>query len=108
MESATLRGENLTQFCPTTNLYECSDGRWLLISVVTMDVPETLGTFGVRPAVSQMSVATNAAVFLSDEDANVLDADGDPANGMTPLQVFPHADGHSAILAALEYIEVIP
>ncbi|MEH3135344.1 MAG: hypothetical protein PGN30_10130 [Mycolicibacterium neoaurum] len=102
METAVLVSENLAQFCPATHHYSCSDGRWLLVTVVAMDVPETLGTFGVRTAISRMEVATRAAVFLSDEDGTVLDSDGDPANGMTPIGTFD-LDSHEAALLALGY-----
>lgn len=102
METAVLINADLTQFCPTTHHYQCSDGRWLLVTVVSLDVPDPSGTLGVRPAMARVEAATKAAVFLSDEDGTVLDADGDPANGMTPLATFD-ADTHEAVLAALGY-----
>lgn len=102
MHTAVLASSNLTQFCPTTHHYQCSDGTWLLVTVVNLDVPETLGTFGVRPATARMQVATKAAVFLSDQDASVVDADGDPSNGMTPLATFD-VETHAAALVELGY-----
>ncbi len=103
METAVLVGFNLPQFCPVTNHYQCSDGRWLLVTIPSMDVPETVNYFlGVRMPVAEVQLPSGADVFLSDELANVLDADGDPANGMTPLGTF-NVDNHAAALAALGY-----
>lgn len=104
METATLRGEALSQFCSTTNHYECSDGRWLLVTVVSVDdATARVGTLGVRVAIGRVKVATRTAVFLSDENANVLDADGDPANGLTPLDIPSDIETHEAALSALGY-----
>lgn len=105
MESAQLVGE-VTHFHPITNHYRCSDGIWLLVTVMRMDSPaepDTAGTLGVRPAVIRTEAATKAAVFLSDENAGVLDADGDPANGMTPLASYDDVASHVEVLARLGY-----
>lgn len=103
MESAVLLGE-MTHFHPVTNHYRCSDGVWLLVTVMRMDSPpEPVGTLGVRPAVIRTEAATKAAVFLSDENAVVLDADGDPANGMTPLASYDDVASHAEVLARLGY-----
>lgn len=106
MESATLVAQNLSQFCPVTNHYQCSDGRYLLVTVVSMNVPETLGIFGVKVPIAKAHLPSGVDVFLSDENANVLDADGDPANGMTALATFC-ADTHGEALAMLGYEEVL-
>jgi len=101
METATLIGENLGQFCPTTNHYYCSDGRYLLVTVASSDTP-TLSAFGIRVPIAKNQLPSGADIFLSDERATVLDADGDPSNGMTPLATFS-TDTHSAALAMLGY-----
>ncbi|MEX7470193.1 hypothetical protein AB4Z39_10820 [Mycobacterium adipatum] len=107
METATLTAANLSQFCPVTNHYQCSDGRWLLVTIASMDVPETVSYFlGVRVPIAEVHLPVGADVFLSDENATVLDADGDPANGMTPLATF-NVNTHAAALAALGYEEVL-
>lgn len=104
MATAVLKQKNLTQFCPITNLYECSDGIHLLVTVFeSFDVGEAIAaTTGLTIPIARTHMPTGAEVFLSDEDAAVLDADGDPANGMTPLARFPDG-GFASALAALGY-----
>lgn len=103
MATATLVKANLAQFCPVTNHYLCSDGKYLLVTIPAMDVPGTLSAFfGVRVPIAKVQLPTEVDVFLSDESANVLDADGDPSNGMTALASF-EVDTHEAALAALGY-----
>jgi len=103
METATLVAANLSQFCPVTNHYQCSDGKYLLVTIPSMDIPETVSYFfGVRVPIAKVQLPTGVDVFLADEAAGVLDADGDPSNGMTPLASF-EVDTHEAALAALGY-----
>lgn len=93
--TATLVGENLVQFCPVTNHYRCSDGRYLLVTYPRLDVLADMAGEALAEALKILCVAEgpqslshqprNTEVFLADENAVVLDADGDPANGMTPL-----------------------
>lgn len=106
METATLVAENLSHFCPVTNHYQCSDGRYLLVTYPRMDTAATLSNFGVRIPISEVQLPSGVDVFLSDELANVLDADGDPANGMTPIGTFS-VETHAEALAALGYEEVL-
>lgn len=105
--TATLIGENLRQFCPTTNHYRCTDGEqiWhLLITVPSLDsvgtINEILGT--ALPA-AQSQLMQHAEVFLADENAVVTDADGDPANGMTALAKLPDCTSHIQVLSQLGY-----
>lgn len=95
-ETATLVAENLSQFCPVTNHYVCSDGTFLLVTYPRLDVlaqladldfaQEALQALGLAEApISKSHQPRNTEIFLADEHATVLDADGDPANGMTPL-----------------------
>jgi hypothetical protein len=93
VETAHLVGAALMEHAPVTNHYQCSDGRWLLVTVI--------------PADMRMIFYTPAAVYLSDDQAAVLDADGDLANGMTPFAT-PEGSTHAEVLAALGYTEVIP
>lgn len=107
METATLVAENLSQFCPVTNHYECSDGKWLLVTIAKIDTPATVSYFlGVKVPIAEVQLPSGADVFLSDENATVLDSDGDPANGMTPIGTF-NAETHAEALAALGYEEVL-
>ncbi|SHT86434.1 Uncharacterised protein [Mycobacteroides abscessus subsp. bolletii] len=105
--TATLIDENLRQFCPTTNHYRCTDGErvWhLLVTIPSLDsvgmISEILGT--TLPA-AESHLVRHADVFLADENAAVIDADGNPANGMTALAQTPNCDTHAAALAELGY-----
>jgi hypothetical protein len=103
METATLVAANLSQFCPVTNHYLLSDGRHVLVTIAAMNVPETVNYFlGARVPISEVQLPRGADVFLSNELAEVLDSDGDPANGLTPLDWFD-VETHEAALAALGY-----
>lgn len=109
MPTAQLITQFVPQFCPITNHYLCSggdyDGQYLLVTVVSMDVPGSIELFGISVPISRVQLPTAVDIFLSDADQNVLDADGDEANGMTPLASY-EVDTHEDALAALGY-EVI-
>lgn len=105
--TATLVGENLRQFCPTTNHYRCTDGQriwYLLVTIPSLDsagmINEILGA--VLP-VTEAHLVKNADVFLADENAVVIDADSNPANGMTALANVPSRETHAEVLAELGY-----
>jgi hypothetical protein len=98
--------ENVPQFCPITNHYHCSDDTWLLVTVASWNLGDPMEFFGIPVPIAHIQLPTAVDIFLSDENQNVLDADGDPANGMTPLASF-EVDTHEAALAALGY-EVTP
>lgn len=66
---------------PVTNLYKGSDGRHFLVTVVDPDALAGLSRGLARASHVQPVVE----VFLSDETGTVIDYDGDPANGMTPI-----------------------
>lgn len=93
--TATLVGENLVQFCPVTNHYRCSDGRYLLVTYPRLDVLADMAGEALTEALKVLGLAEgpqslshqprNTEVFLADQFAVIVDADGDPANGMTPL-----------------------
>ncbi|GAS94440.1 Gp21 [Mycolicibacterium canariasense] len=108
METATLVGEQLSQFCPVTNHYECSDGKHLLVTIPRLDASTVQEMLGVRVPIVKMHLPDKADVFLADADAVVLDADGDPANGMTPLVSVPGCESFADALAAAGYELVTP
>lgn len=95
--------------CPVTNLYVCSDGQHLLVTAkagVMLTLPDyvseglmgtNLGALATVPAHAPHGVE----VFLADLDGHVLDADGNPANGMTALWSTPDDISHEAALAAI-------
>ena len=85
MATATLVTQALPQFAPTTNLYACSDGRHLLVTVHDLHVVATTPSMPFDVPIARSHLPSAADVFLSDEAGTVLDADGDPANGMTAL-----------------------
>ena len=98
--TAELMGDDIVGYRPVTNLYLCSDGRCLLVTVPTpMAAPPSFG-FG---SFTRSSEPEPVAVFLADVDGVVLDADGDPANGMTPLALFDDVATHAEALARVGY-----
>lgn len=104
MTSVTLVAENLSQFCPMTNHYACEDGTYLLVTVPRFDTSAVLeAKTGIRIPVSISHLPTHADVFLADENAVVLDADGDPANGLTPIARVEDCDTFEAALSAAGY-----
>lgn len=102
--TAKLKAEGLSQFCPTTNFYECSDGKHLLVTVPTLDSPGTLAqTLGIVVPVAQSHMPKRVDVFLADSNATVLDADDNPANGMTPLFSYDDCESHDDALLRAGY-----
>lgn len=99
---ADLIAAALAQFAPTTNLYQLDDGRHVLVTVPfdAMPLPAE-----VLPIVSGFKVArvepAPTEVFLADEYGTPIDADGDPANGMTPLLRCAPGTTHEQALAEL-------
>ncbi|QGJ95820.1 minor tail protein [Gordonia phage EMoore] len=110
-----------TWMMPTTNLYRCDDGRYLLVMVLDLPSAAALSmSSGLRVPVSRAHLRAEVSVFWSDERGSPVDADGDPLNGMTPwastdpetqAPVNLHPDGdhpiaaysHEGALAALGY-----
>lgn len=103
MATATLVTENVSQFCPLTNLYECSDGTYVLVTIPRLSADMVLTMLGVRVPIVQLHLPDVADVFLADADAVVLDADGDPSNGMTPLVSVTGCEDFAEALAAAGY-----
>ncbi|MGW0039814.1 DUF7572 family protein [Gordonia sp. NPDC003376] len=110
-ETATLAQEYLPQFCPVTNFYSCSDGTYLLVTVNQLDAVGTLTQLGILDEIgvapTQISRAQVRAqptiVFAANEHAQVIDADDDPSNGMTPLMVLDPGTTFADALAAAGY-----
>lgn len=99
--SVSLVAENLSWFCPTTNHYVCEDGTYLLVTVPRFDVAAMIeAKTGLRIPISLSHIPTQAYVFLADENAVVLDADGDPANGLTPIVRVEDCETFEAALSA--------
>lgn len=87
METAELVQENLVNYRNQTNLYHCSDGRYLLVSV-----PKESSQF--FPPLEGLGFGTivveneTVDIFLSNEEGQVVDFDDNPVNGMTALASF--------------------
>ena len=106
METAVLVAANVPQFCPATHHYLLSDGRHVLVTVAALDVVGSLSEFGIRVPIARSHLPKGADIFLCDEAATVLDADNNPANGMTPL-AHVDVDTHEEALMEFGYtIEV--
>lgn len=105
--TAELLVENICRFRATTNLYRGSDGRYLLVTVPDPHLePPDFSGFG---SFILSDDPEPVAVFLSTEDGVVIDADGSPSNGMTPIELF--YDGvstHAEALERLGYLVAAP
>lgn len=107
MATAQLVSEFLPQHCPKTNHYRCSDGEktWHLL----ITVPSTEGLNTVREAlgfpmrVIESHLPKHVDVFLADENGVVLDADQNPANGLTPLCRIDDCTTHDQALSLMGY-----
>jgi hypothetical protein len=106
--TATYLGD-ISWLCPTTKHFRCDDGRHLLITVKgnIPPAPELVNlTTGLSVPIAVSQIPKGTEVFLADENAVVLDADGEPANGLTPLAQFEDGTSFEAALAQLGYPEV--
>ena len=151
-ETATLLRENMARFCPVTNLYECSDGRYLLVTVNHLDAVGTLvgiaerdgwldelGLSGApimaaqvhsqptevfaaavtrepiyewqpKPGITDPQTVDDLERVQVDESLTIeiVDADGDPTNGMTPILRLDAGTSFADALAAAGYILTEP
>lgn len=85
---AELLAEGLPQFAPQTNLYRLDDGQHILVTRIEGDVPVpavALPLTGFLQGHVGDTAPMPTEVFLCDENARLVDADGDPTNGMTAL-----------------------
>ena len=93
---------------PTTKLYRLDDGSHLAVLVV--DAGATI--MGIPMSLSH--IHAEVSVFHADEHGALLDADGDPLNGLTPFaSTDPETEAtiafdaevstHESALAALGY-----
>ena len=103
MITATRIQAALPQFAPTTNLYQCEDGKYLLVTVDTAgdDIGNSVPILSLIPVKS--SVPADTVVFLADERGQVVDADGDPTNGLTPVLRCPGGTAAEEALQRMGY-----
>lgn len=81
-----LLAQALPQYAPTTNHYRLDDGRHVLVTRAAEALPVPPGLAAILGAVRvDKTDPAPVEVFLCDADARLIDADGDPANGMTAL-----------------------
>ncbi len=102
MHSAELIAEFLPQFCPKTNHYRCTDGDTTWYLLITVVSAESFGNL-LKIPVNLLHLPKTVDVFLSDENAVVLDADLDPANGLTPLCRIEDCTSHEQALSLMGY-----
>lgn len=74
---------DLTNMCPVTKLYRASDGQHYAIMC------------------ADFYTAQHTEVFLADERGMLIDADGDPANGLTALVRWDEQMDHDIAAARL-------
>ena len=103
MLTATMIQAALPQFAPTTNLYQCEDDTHLLVTVDTAgdDIGNSVPIVSLIPV--KESVPADTVVFLADERGQVVDGDGDPTNGLTPVLRCPGGTSHEDALRQLGY-----
>ncbi|WP_195167313.1 DUF7572 family protein [Mycobacteroides abscessus] len=102
MHTAELVSEFLPQFCPKTNHYRCTDGEKTWYLLITVASAESLGDLFDIP-VNMLHLPKTVDVFLADENAIVLDADFDRANGLTPLCRIDDCGDHEQALDLMGY-----
>lgn len=98
--------ETLDYLAPTTTHCVLDCGQHVLVTVPDpiLPVPE-----GLLPIVNGVRISEfvlgPTCVFLADESGGLIDADGDPTNGLTPLLTLePGASLGDAVLAADELL----
>lgn len=99
MTSAELLDSDCSWMPPTTWHVRGADGIYLLVTVLDL----ARGLPGVVADI--LNLPTGVLVFLADSSGRAVDADGDPANGMTPLYSLDdgtHIDGLAAAGYTLE------
>lgn len=101
---AKLEKEDLTGFYPITNLYSTSDGKWFLVTVKTTRSVAILAEMTGTP-ISLSHASRGVEVFLSNASGVVIDYDGDPANGLTPIISTDSGSFASTIIPELETFE---
>lgn len=102
MHTAELILEFLPHYCPKTNHYRCTDGETTWYLLITVASAESLGNLLGIP-VNMLHLPKTVDVFLADENAVVLDADFDPANGLTPLCRIEDCTSHEQALSLMGY-----
>lgn len=83
---AQLVEADVSYACPVTNLYKAGD-KHFLVTVRDDSVVGSVfeGVNGFSVPLDSRHVSTCVEVFLADERGQVIDYDGDPANGLTPI-----------------------
>lgn len=115
MATATLVEADVAYACPVTNLYACDNGQHLLVTVRANDYVAGIfeGVTGITMPSALRHVTPCVEVFLADERGQVIDYDGDPSNGLTPIlstdsasfamMIVPGLSTHAEALEALGY-----
>ncbi|MGP3708473.1 DUF7572 family protein [Gordonia paraffinivorans] len=86
MPKAYLVAEALPWHAPVTNLYRTEDDTYYAVLVLDpVAMEQHRADWGIKVPVAVSHVPPTVSVYLSDENGRVIDYDGDPANGMTPI-----------------------
>lgn len=80
---AKLIQEDVPNFHPGTNLYQCGDRHYLVTATSFSDHVRLGQQWGIPISLSH--VKPTVEVFLSDSEGVPIDYDGNPANGLTPV-----------------------
>lgn len=86
MPKAYLVAEALPWHAPVTNLYRTDDDTYYAVLVLDpFAMEQHRADWGITVPVAVSHVPQTVSVYLSDEMGRVIDYDGDPANGLTPI-----------------------
>lgn len=99
---------------PVSNLYRCADGSHLMVLVVSVPDYQALVNAVSAVPISVSHIAPEVSIFYADKHGALLDADGDPLNGLTPyastdpecdvvVRLDPAVATHADALEALGY-----
>ena len=94
----------IQHFAPRSELHQLDDGRHVIVTVPDGILPVPSGLVQITTELMEHveAVESPTEVFLADENGRVIDADGDPCNGLTALAQYPTGTTHTQALDLLE------
>lgn len=114
MKTATLLHSGVPWMPPITNLYVGEDGKYLLVLVTSPNhLRSVLDDMSPGVQIARSHIPVEVSVFLADGNGAVVDYDGTPSNGLTPIvssnprshagMAVPDLMGYADALAVLGY-----